>query len=164
MKKDIVKKVGELAIATVFVLAVILFALAQYEFKSGNISLAEYNGFVMAFGEDNYEGFFVFFLPFLIAIIAASFIILSSFKVIKLKKSIVFSIVATLALLAAIFYIVTYSHTMDRYGKGELVDLSKNVKWLFSFWGAFALYCIALISSIYMAFISFKPHRRSKRK
>ena len=101
-------------------------------------------------------GFFIFCLPFFFAIIAAVIAALTSLKVFKINGGILFGVCAGLALISVIIYSVTCFYILNKYGRGEVIGLFKNVKWAFAFWDGFALNCAALLGSVYAAVTSGK--------
>ena len=154
MKKNKKDKVGffiGIIIAGVFILAAVLFTLIQYEFKALGVSAAKYNGFVTAFGKDNYEGYAVFCLPFFLSALAAAGIILTALGLLKFNGRALFAACTAFALISVIIYITAYFHILGKYGRGGLIALSKNVKWTFAFWCGFALQCMACFGSGYAA-------------
>ena len=140
-KKSDVGFLTGLVIAGVFIVAAVLFTLVQYK-----AILLEYNGFEMAFGKkigsSRGEGDFLFFLPFLFAVIGAGVAILAALKVFKVKGSMLFGILALLAVVSAILYIVKYSSVNDNV-------LSSQYTWSFAFWGGFGLNCIAAVGAVF---------------
>ena len=154
MKKSTTKLITGIAVACVFVLAAVMFVLVQYEYQLG-LTL-RYNGFQMAFGADNYDGNFLFFLPFFFAIVAAICAVLGILKVVKVNGTVMYGICAGLALISAVLYIVVYFWVLDKYGRGELFDMSKNVSMMFSFWFGLVLHIIACVASGYAIIVNKK--------
>ena len=163
MKKLNIGLWGGIAIAALMLLCIILFSMIQYQFKGAGMTLGKYDGFTVAFGKDNYEGYALFCLPFFLAIIALVVSALAAFKVVKVNNSIMFGVVALCALISFIVYLVTYFHILDKYGRGSVMDLTKNIEWGFSFWCAFVFYIISFVGACYLAIATLATTKKRKR-
>ncbi|MCL2540711.1 MAG: hypothetical protein FWE53_04800 [Firmicutes bacterium] len=140
-------------LAAVFILAVVLFVLQQYEFKL--LNSVSYNGFEVAFGNGDQEGILLFCVPFFLSIAAAAAAVLASLKILKINSSILFAVCAVFALFSAIVYLSTYFGVLDSY-RTNLIDLSDKVNWAFAFWAGFSVQCVALAGSVYASVMGIK--------
>lgn len=143
----------KIIVGVAFLLSLLMWFAVQYDFAGATFYMFRVKGTYLAFGYiEGYQGFLPFGFPPLFAFIACILSIVAIIIKSQKYKVYIYTTTSILAVSSIIVYVATFFNILYRYGK---------TLWTIFFWGSFALYFVALATSIYFIVNYFINKRKS---